>query len=408
MDFNASPKDFQVLFLDMNSFFATVEQQVQPTLRGIPIGVAPYTGNSGCIIAASREAKEWGVKICRVGEAKKLCPKIKILEARPALYMIYHKEIRRVIESFTPYFEALSIDEFKIRLTPRDQNCKSAMELGVKIKQRIRDEVGDYLSCSVGVGPSGFLAKMAGERKKPDGLTVVTLKELKNFYSGLALMDITGINWRTEAHLNKFGIYSPLEFYNSSLSRLREMLNHPGRLWYYRLRGYEVDEYISKTKTIGHSHVLAPELRSRNGALSVIEKLIVKIGYRLRRDKLWAGGVVISLHFLDRGGFSLSRRVPYFSDNKTLSTVVADLVKNCRWQSRPIYVSISTFNLSPMLGDQISIFSDIEKSRRISKALDQINDEYGANTILPASMYGAEKSAPDRIPFGRPRYEILH
>jgi hypothetical protein len=95
-----SPKDYQTLFLVMNSFFASVEQQVRPDLRGRPIGVTPYTGDSGCIIASSYEAKKMGVKICRVGEAKKICPQIKIIESRPALYMIYHKEIRKVIESF--------------------------------------------------------------------------------------------------------------------------------------------------------------------------------------------------------------------------------------------------------------------------------------------------------------------
>ncbi len=403
------PKDYQILFLDMNSFFASVEQQVQPTLRGIPLGVAPYTGDSGCIIAASYEAKQMGIKICRVGEAKKIYPKIKILEARPALYMLYHKEIRKVIEKFTPFYQALSIDEFAIRLSPSDQNHSLSMEMALGLKAAIRAEVGDYLKCSIGIGPSIFLAKMAGEQHKPDGLTTIKLAELKEFYAQLENMrDLTGINFRLEDRLKNFNIGSPTDFFNLSLSRLREILNHWGRLWYYRLRGYEVDDYVIKTKTIGHSHVLPPEFRSKEGAIAVLKKIIYKTGFRLRKEGYFAAGVAVSIHFLDRGNFSLSRRVPSFCDSRSLTMITLEMLKNCRWQSRPIYVSISTFNLSKVGGEQISIFSDIEKSKGISRAIDLINDDFGAGTIFPASMYEARETAPDRIPFGSPRYDILH
>jgi len=404
------PKDYQVLFLDMNSFFASVEQQVQPTLRGIPVGVAPYTGSTGCIIAASYEAKRMGIKIGRVGEAKKICPEIKILEARPALYMLYHHEIKKVIEKFTPYYQALSIDEFAIRLTPRDQNYEVSKKLALDLKKAIRDEVGDYLKCSIGIGPSVFLAKMAGERRKPDGLFTLTLANLKEFYEEelTGLTDITGINFRMEYRLKNFGIDSPTDFFNFQLPDLTRMLKHFGRVWFYRLRGYEVDDYVIRTKTIGHSHVLPPEFRTRDGAIAVLKKLIVKTGSRLRKEGYFAGGVAVSIHFFDRGDFGLSRKVPSFCDNKTLIETTLDMLKGCRFQSRPIYVSISTFNLSKTGGEQISIFQDIEKSKQLSKTLDEINDDFGTGTIFPASMFEAVDTAPDRIPMGRPRYDIIN
>ena len=428
------PKDYKVLFLDMNSFFASVEQQVQPTLRGQPLGVAPYTGDSGCIIAASKEAKAMGVKIGRIGEAKMLCPKLKIVESRPALYMLYHKEIKKVIESFTPYFTPLSIDEFALFLTPREQNYQSAVKLGQDLKLAIKEKVGDYLTCSVGIGPSKFLAKMAGERKKPDGLTVVRLSELKSFYAGIKLTDITGINWRMEQVLKNFYINSPTDFFNCSLTRLRELLNHPGRMWYFRLRGYEVDDHSSPTKTIGHSHVLPPQYRSREGAEAVIHKLIFKTAFRLRKENFWASGVAVTIGFMNLQSshretersavvaiskncgddthndstFSLSKRTTSFCDTKSLTDHIFLLLKNCRWQSKPIYVSISTFNLAKLCGNQISIFSEIEKQKSVSYVLDEINDRYGSETVYSASMYQALDSAPDRIPFGRPRYDILH
>ncbi|MEI6499267.1 MAG: hypothetical protein WCO23_04855 [bacterium] len=410
MSITTPPKDFAVMFLDMNSFFATVEQQVQPTLRGLPVGVAPYTGSSGCIIAASREAKKRGVKICRVDEARRLCPNIKILEARPALYMIYHKEIRRVIEKFTPYFKALSIDEFAIQLTPMDQNYAGSVKLAKRIKAAIREEVGDYMSCSIGIGPNVFLAKMAGERHKPDGLTVVTLNDLHEFFANpdLKLTDITGINTRMQARLNFLGVQSPLDFFNLSLSTLMQKMQHMGRLWYFRLRGYEVDEHVVKNKTIGHSHVLAPEFRSKNGAMAILRKLISKTAVRVRKEGYCIGGLTVNINFINQSNFHLSRRVPSFSDNQTFFDTVLSMVDGCDWSRQPIYISISTFNLTKAGSEQISLFEDIERSRNLSKTLDSINDDFGVGTIIPASLMGTKDAAPDRIPFGMPRYEILN
>lgn len=406
MSITSSPKDFQIMFLDMNSFFASVEQQVQPILRDRPIGVAPYVGNTGCIIAASKEAKACGIKITRVGEAKKNCPDLKIIEARPALYMLYHKEIKNVIESFTPFFSPLSIDEFAIRISPNDQTLNNSLDLALKIKERIKDKVGDYLTCSIGIGPNKFLAKVAGERRKPDGLTAVRLNELKKFYSELILTDLPGINYRLEDQLKKFKINSPADLFNFSLADLRRVLNHNGRLWYFRLRGFEVDDGIVKSKTIGHSHVLPPELRSYDGAVSVIKKLIYKAGYRLRSENYYAKGAAIRINFLNGASFSLSQKFPLFYDNNSFMKNIFLLLKKCRWQSKPILISIAAFDLVKVQGEQISIFSDIEKSKSLSKAMDQINDEFGANTLFPASMFSAKDSAPDRIPFGSPRYEI--
>jgi DNA polymerase-4 len=405
MSITSKPKDFSVLFLDMNSFFASVEQQVQPSLRGKPVGVAPYVGNSGCIIAASYEAKQKGVKIARVGDAKKLCPDIKIVEARPALYMIYHKEIRKVLEKFTPYFEALSIDEFAIHLTAQDQNEASAVALAKKIKAEIL-AVGDYLRCSVGIGPSIFLAKMAAERQKPDGLTVVKLGDLRQFYEPLGLTELTGINFRLEAQLNIYGIRKTSEFYQKNLGELTAILKHWGRLWYFRLRGYEVDTRSSGAKTIGHSHVLAPEVRTKEAAISIIHKLVFKAGYRLRKENYLAHGVSISIHFLAGESWHLGRKFSAFYDNQSFLSNVYELLKSCSWRGRPIFVAVSAFDLQKKGSEQMAIFDTIEKSKKLSEALDKINDEYGAETIYQGSMFGSKDSAPDRIPFGRPRYDI--
>jgi DNA polymerase-4 len=404
-----APKNYSVLFLDMNSFFASVEQQVRPDLRGLPVGVAPYTGDSGCIIAASTEAKKQGVKICRITEAKKIIPNIKILEARPALYMIYHQEIKKTIEKFTPFYKVLSVDEFALKLTPSEQNLESSLKLANNLKEAIKKNVGDYLSCSIGIGPNKFLAKMAAERKKPDGLTVVTLDQLSGFYSKIKLTDITGINFRMEHCLHHFQIKNPLDFYNCPLSYLSEKLGHLGKSWYFRLRGYEVDDFYSKTKTIGHSHVLPPELRSKNAAVSVLRKLVSKAGFRLRKENYQASGVYLSVGFINKSSFHLSKKSPApFSDDWTFWENVLILLTKCSWNALPIHISVGTFGLMEKNATQISIFKEIEKRQNLAEALDEINDQFGADTVMPASMMKAGKTAPDRIPFGKPRYDILH
>lgn len=408
MSINLPPKDNKVLFLDMNSFFASVEQQVRPELRGIPIGIAPYTGDTGCIISASKEAKKMGIGVSRISKAKEVIPSIRILEARPALYMIYHKEIKNVIEKFTPFYKVLSVDEFALKLTPREQSREVALKLAQDIKRAIKREVGDYLTCSIGVGPSKFLAKMAAERKKPDGLTVLTLDQLKQFYSEICLTNITGINFRMEARLKFININTPLEFYNCPLNYLSTKLNHLGKSWYFRLRGFEVDDIHSNTKTIGHSHVLEPALRSREGAISVLRKLVFKAGYRIRKEGYNASGVYLSIRFLDKSHFSLSKKTEAFCDDWTFWNNICLLLKGCSWRKKPIHLAVGAFGLAKKEGEQISIFKEIEKRQNLAKALDQINDNYGADTVMPASMMAAKNSAPDRIPFGMPRYDILH
>jgi DNA polymerase-4 len=377
--FNKKPEDFQNLFLDMDSFFASVEQQVNPPLRGKPVGVAPYTGNTGCIIAASKEAKKLGIKTgFGVGEAKYKCPQIKIIEARPALYMIYHKEIKKVLESISPFCEPLSVDEFLIELSPSEQNYKKSCEIGYRIKQRISYNVGDFLTCSVGVGPNKFLSKMAAESEKPDGLTILKLQNLENFYLFLKdLTDLTGINHQLKKRLNYFGIFSPIEFYNLSQSNLIKILSHFGKMWYFRLRGYEVDNFVSKTKTIGHSHVLEPEFRDRKSAENVIRKLIFKAGSRLRSKKITASGIYVNVSFVDKTRFSKSKKVASFDDNLSFTKNVFNILNECSWNSKPILVSAGAFSLSTNYQNhQISIFPEIEKLRKMSESLDRLNDKF--------------------------------
>lgn len=398
-----SPRDFSNLFLDMNAFFASVEQQVQPPLRGKPICIAPYTGDTGCCIAKSYEAKAFGVATGNlVGEAKKICPQIIIIESRPELYMFYHREIVKVLETSSPFLRVLSIDEFNIKLSGFDQNREQVVKMADELKKAIREKVGDYLKCSIGIGPNSWLAKVAGELKKPDGLVVLTLEELPALYRSLELTDLPGINIRMAAHLRHRKIKTPFDFFEAPLNNLSRWFGHPGRVWYHRLRGFEVDNIESATKSIGHQHVLAPKYRNLPAARRVLVKMAEKCGARLRAKNLWATGVAVAIGFLDGPYWVKNMTTDLMADSRSIQRIALSLYDACHIPKPPLRIAVTLFNLQQVRGEQISLFSEIEKSRKLSQALDEINDRYGADTIFPASMFDTSDAAPNRIPFGSP------
>jgi len=396
------PTNYSNLFLDMNAFFASVEQQVQPTLRGKPICVAPYTGNTGCCIARSYEAKKYGISICSVKEAKRLCPQIRIIESRPELYIFYHRQILKVLESFSPHVEVKSVDEFNIYLNGTEKNPNNAFKMAMGLKRKIAEEVGDYLKCSIGVSSSLWLSKVAGESKKPDGLVFLALEDLLQFYRKLELKDLPGINIRMERQFNRRCIMTVSDLYGQPLANLSAWFGYAGRMWYYRLRGYEIDEKKSATKSVGHSHVLAPEYRTRHLARRVLAKMAEKCAVRLRGKNLWAGAVAIYISYLGKGGIYKYMNTDLVCDTRSIQRAALSLYDACRISKPPLKIAVTLFNLKQIQNEQISLFSDIEKSKQLSKVLDQINDKYGVDTIYPASMFDTHEAAPDRIPFGDP------
>ena len=162
------------LYVDLNSYFASVEQQLRPELRGKPIGVLPVLAETTCCIAASIDAKRFGIKTgTPVWQARKLHKNIIFVQARPATYVEIHHRIVAAVESCTPVTAVLSIDEMTCDLMGSEQQEKKAIALGKRIKQAIYTQVGEVLHSSIGIGPNRFLAKTASNMQKPDGLTVI-------------------------------------------------------------------------------------------------------------------------------------------------------------------------------------------------------------------------------------------
>ncbi len=248
------------LFLDLNSYFASVEQQENPELRGRPVAVVPVEADTSFIIAASYEAKAFGVKTgTMIRDAKAMCPGIRLIKGNHSLYSAYHGRVLEAVETVLPIEEVCSIDEMRFRLLGEERTPAIAMELAIRIKKAIRERVGEAMSCSVGIAPNPFLSKVATELQKPDGLVVLQHSDLPGRLHSLKLTDFPGINKRMAARLNGAGIFTTEQMCAADkFEMLQAFGSIIGERWWYALRGFDLTPEVHDRKSLGHSHVLAP------------------------------------------------------------------------------------------------------------------------------------------------------
>src|SRR6202789_963576 len=226
------------LFLDLNSYFASVEQQDRPELRGRPVGVVAVDTDSTCCLAASYEAKAYGVKTgTSVKDAKLQCPHISIVVARPKLYVEYQRKIIQAMEEHLPVYKAFSVDEMASQLMGREFFLPNATTLGYRIKQSLRN-LGVALRCSIGLAPNCYLAKTAADLCKPDGMTILLKEDLPNALYCMKLQDIVGISDAMEHRLHKHGITTVEQLCNLSSAQMRTIWGGvQGATMWHSLRG---------------------------------------------------------------------------------------------------------------------------------------------------------------------------
>jgi DNA polymerase-4 len=410
------------LFVDLNSYFASVEQQDRPELRGKPVGVVPMLADTTCCIAASYEAKAYGVRTGTiVSDARRMCPEIVLVEGRHELYVEYHHRLVEAVESCLPVTAVCSIDEMACRLMGRERPLLAAMELARKVKARIRERVGEMLRSSVGLATNRYLAKVASDMEKPDGLVALTLDILPEALRRLSLRDLPGIGARTEKRLNERGIRTMEDLLALDCEQAGQLWGSVWgeRLWHW-LRGkdFEMSE-TDHLKSISHQHVLAPEMRTQEKAWAVAHKLLHKAAMRLRSQGLWAGSIGLAVGFavprsenmpvsrfgVPSRGWHGEVKLTECQDNQTLIGALRRL-----WGSQPrgpqfdhpFFVGVQLGGLVPNRLHTLSLFDalDAEQSRaRLLAAMDELNHKYGMSTLAPATMLSAYKAAPTRIAF---------
>ena len=216
MNIPVAEKLVQWLFLDLNAFFASCEQQETPALRGRPIIVVQTLTDSACAIAASYPAKRLGIKTgTLVREARRICADVIPVQARHRLYTDYHERILKAVDTCLPVEKVMSIDEMACRLMGTERRVPAARELAAKVKRALREQVGECLTCSIGLAPNVFLGKVGSDIQKPDGLTVITQGNLPGVLLGLELQDVHGIGARMEQRLNRAGIFTVADLWQA-------------------------------------------------------------------------------------------------------------------------------------------------------------------------------------------------
>lgn len=407
MDLPINRNQPQIMHVDLNSCFATVEQQANPLLRGRPIAVAAYLSPGGCVLAPSIEAKNYGVKTgMRVREARLLCPDLMVLPSDPPKYRAVHLRMRRIFTDYTSDVTPKSIDEAVIDFSrARAVNAQRELtDIGAEIKRRLRAEVGDWMSCSIGLGTNRFLAKTAAGLQKPDGLEVINWQNLTKTYDRLELTDLPGINVRYQARLNSGGIFTPLQMSQAPLQLLKKVIfqNINGYYWYLRLRGWEIDAVDFSRRSYGQSYALTVPTADKSELAKLLLKLCEKMGRRLRLAEKTASGLCLSCLYRDRTHWSRSSKTPSrLYDTRSLFLGVIRLL-NAQPQSKVItHLGVSCFDLQPSRPEQMELFATTQsKHRQLSVALDQINSRWGEFTITPALMMGMNDTIVDRISFG--------
>ena len=404
------------LFVDFDSFFASVEQHDNPALRGRPVAVVPVESLSTCCIAASKEAKrDYGIKTgTGVAEAIQRCPDIAIVLARPARYIDMHHAFMAAIEDCIHLEPASSVDEVHAWLMGRERQRDNAIAIARAIKRKLVEVgIGPSMTCSIGIGPNRFIAKTASDMEKPDGLTVIERDALPGALLGLQPRDLCGIGPSMEARLQRAGIDDMRKLCALPREAMRALWGGiEGERFWLQLHGFELPERQTQRASIGHSHVLGPTLRDVEGMRSVLFKLLAKAAMRLRHEGFRAGALHVAVRFVGMGvRYERSHRFAPIDDTPgllhLLGAMLAPLQRAARldrWNPRrhpPLAVAVTLGELEAVGSRSGELMPERERAHALSRALDRINHKYRLDAVhvAAAGRAVADGAAPMRIPF---------
>ena len=497
--------DPMIMHIDLNSCFAIIEQQANRLLRGKPVGIAAYDTPRGFVLAASYEAKAQGIALgVNVEQSRALCPGIVIMTPDPSKYREAHKRFKALLLEYTPDVVPKSIDEFVLDFTKssalRERIAKTEfmekknrdvlrtgadtvhnnvmLELATEIKQKIAERLGEWVTVNVGIAPNRFLAKYGAGFDKPDGMRLIDHTNIQMQYEGMNLIDLPGINVRYRRRLREAGIYTPTDFFNADMNKLKKQVfkSINGYHWYRRLRGFEADAVEFSRKSIGHQHALKHQAVDMPLLERLLMKLCEKTGRRLRKNNYYATGIHLYIgftaqpqtlheHTLQGGGEQHSvayreygKRAAQSTTQQSSSNIgrssgfagnAHDVMYGMRswshgekvyhrlYSTQDIYkaakrllhsaeisnrvkiMSVHVFGLEPWDPEQLSIFdipatdetvrldrthfSSVTAQKRLSDAVDIINNRYGEFVVTPALMIEMQGEILDRIAFGQVR-----
>jgi DNA polymerase-4 len=353
-------------------------------------------------IAASVEAKRFGVKTgTKVADARRLCPEIAFVVARHEIYVDYHHRAVAAVDTVAPVRAVLSIDEMDCELTGRWREPARALEIARKVKQVLKDKVGEHLRTSIGIGPNTFIAKTASDMVKPDGLVLIDEDELPQRLYGLKVRDLSGIGKQMERRLESHGIRTVEDLCARKREELRAVWGGiGGEVMYDRLRGKDTGHLDTATGSISHSHVLGPEQRNDEDAAAILNRLTQKAAMRLRKAGYFAARMSVGIKFLDGTRWDADMRLVDTQDTMSFLHVLEKL-----WAGRPkgrrkiLQVGMAFSDLVSEAGHTSTLFGEEEGRKRLYDAMDKLNVRFGKQAVYFASGHKARDRGGMHIAF---------
>lgn len=377
-----------ILHVDMDAFFASVEQRDRPELRGKPVLVGG-TGPRGVVAAASYEARKFGCRSAMPSAvAKRLCPHAVFVKGSYEVYKKDSERIMDILESFTPLVQPVSIDEAFLDVTGSFGLFGPGEAIAAEIRARVKQELS--LTCSVGVAPNKFLAKLASDLRKPDGLTVITPETIRRTLDPLPVSRLWGVGPAAEKSLHKLGIRTIADLHALPLEVLRSRFDDFGEHLWNLARGLD-DRPVHtdrEAKSISHEHTFAQDLEDPDAVRAVLADEAEQVARRLRRHGRYARTVTIKVRYGDFETVTRSATLDHATDRTDeIAAAARSLFDTWARAFRPVrLIGAGVSNLTDAPG-QIGLFDagEAEKKRAVDKAADAIANKFGKRAVQRAS-----------------------
>lgn len=402
-----------ILHFDMDSFFATVEQQANPLLRGQPVGIIKQEGRT-CVIAASIEAKKFGVKTgTSVWEAKKLCPQIVLVPADFDKYFSVTQRFIEICSRFSPCVEVFSIDELFLDLTESQKFFGGPFFIALKIKQLINEEIGGWLSCSIGVSYNKLLAKLASEQKKPDGYFEINQRNRDQILSKIEPAEICGIGYRLASRLWNAGIRNLLQIRIIPDDQLKATF---GPYWSVELKrlAWGIDESsvvpsseLPEMKSVSRTFTLFSDTHDERKIRQTIRNLSEEAARKIRSMAMMSRQVGLGIRGDDQGVYSHQTLKYYLDDGQEIFDLAWKIYQRFNWSFSVRFTGIWLGLLEKIKYLSEDLFPWRQKKAQLWQAVDKVNQRFGDFTLYPAILLGGELIRPEVNGFmGDKKYQL--
>ncbi|MBJ6749794.1 DNA polymerase IV [Geomonas anaerohicana] len=394
-----------ILHIDMNAFFASVEQQSNPALQGKPVAVIGAAKRT-IITTCSYEARAFGVRTgMNSWEARQKCPELIFVVGNNKKYSYTSKQIIGIMREYTPLVEVFSIDEAFLDVTGSLSLFGAPEEIARMIKERIRERFG--LTCSVGIAPNKLLAKLASDMQKPDGLTVIAPDQVARVMERLPIQELCGIGAKTQQRLAAFGIRTCGELARFPVEILRKKFGVTGERLHYMGLGVDdspvvPEEEAEEVKSVGHSTTLDTDLCQRSEILAVLLQLSEMVGRRARKYRVTGKTVTLTVRYPDFTTFSrqMSRSAPTNNSDEIYRDAV-QLLDQLELAQPVRLLGVRITNLTHQ-AEQLPLFESERKKALLASAMDHVNNRFGDFSVTFGTLLGKECGAKVISPAWKP------